>query len=195
MQIHGTREESIRQEIRCSDCGHSYLLLAKTLTSRCPRCSNIEYLPSRIEKEITPPLTPEDLQKTSFSNSPQVEEILFRIQEEWLLWAELVNNFANPHYHSAYLSRATRDRELARASERYRRHRDQMAFTRKDEWQVKVADFQLKRVAQLQILIAERNWEKSIFHFMPKGLWHYEYFQRAVWVLVGMILFFWMLRV
>jgi len=184
MQYYGTREARERQEIRCSDCGHRYLFLQKALSSYCPRCGNIEYLP------IAPAAEKDFLKKfTTTLHSIEVEEILFRIQEEWRLWAELVEHFEEPAYHGAYLSLTTRKCILAVAAERYKKHRTFMTGISGASWQVKLADLQLRRISNLQISFLEFREPKNLLVKLPKFLWHYERTQRMFWFIIGMILF------
>ena len=189
MELNLTREESFRQEIRCTDCGHKYLLFRKQLSCRCPRCGNIEYIPAPAQARKPEPLDEIFLQKFRQPVlSTAVEEVLLCYMQEWDLWAALVDNFENPAFHSAYLSTMMRERALAPAALRYRKHLNMMKMISGEGWQCEIAKIQLTRISQLQLVEADRSLEKILPFNLPEWLFHYERTQKLLWILTGMIL-------
>ncbi|MGE3262825.1 MAG: hypothetical protein AB7K68_13675 [Bacteriovoracia bacterium] len=160
MELHGSRLEGRRQEIRCSDCGHTYLIAEGQLSSRCTHCGNISAHAvspapeaALVFRETIVPGQKSPLD--AFQKLPdglKVQEVLSRYQIEWQLWSVLVRNFSDPVYHAAYLSQAIAASAISEASERYRMHRSAMVLLRDDHWQAEVADLMLTRLERLSLL-------------------------------------------
>ncbi len=93
-----------------------------------------------------------------FSRAPdgnKVNELLYEFQVEWQLWSELVKNFSNPDYHSAYMTRLIQAREFAIGVNRYQEHRSTMALSAETRWQAEVADLMLARIEKLALVRME----------------------------------------
>lgn len=96
----------------------------------------------------------------SFGAAPdglKVEEILVKYQVEWQLWAMVVKHFADPAYHSAYLSHVVSMRSFDRAAERYREHRAVMMLGQDHHWQADVADLMLERIQTISLVCLENE--------------------------------------
>lgn len=159
MEVHGSRLNGHRQEIRCSDCGHRYLIAGGQLSSRCTHCGNIVAVNAStiVNADVTLPPLPESKPNplAAFAKLPdgfRVQEIISSYQIEWQLWAELVKNFADPHFHSAYLAQAVAKDQIMQASERYREHRSVMTLLADDRWQAEISDLMLGRLEQLSLM-------------------------------------------
>lgn len=187
MQEHGIRTEGVRKEIRCSDCGHLYLIAEGQQSSRCLVCGNIEFFAANVEpmrdlgflsksvleKRVLPRIQVPDARTEKpkpfhysledFKKTPDgkvVEEILIRYQVEWQLWSMVVRNFQEPAFHSAYLAYAAAYRAFDQASARYRDHRSAMLLLQDSAWQSEVADLMLHRLeamANVRMELEGRN--------------------------------------
>jgi hypothetical protein len=122
-------------------------------------------------------------------NGQRVQEIISGFQIEWQLWAELVKNFADPHYHAAYVSQAVAKNMLLEASERYRAHRSVMALLADDRWQAEVSDLMLGRLEQLSLMRMQQTEAASPFYRWLAEL-NSDPFRRRLlkftWIVAGM---------
>lgn len=201
MELHGSRLEGRRQEIRCSDCGHTYLIAEGQLSSRCTHCGNISAhavspTPEAIlvSRETVVPGQKNPLD--AFQKLPDgllVQEVLSRYQIEWQLWSVLVKNFSDPVYHAAYLSQAVAGGAISEASERYRMHRSTMVLLRDDHWQAEVADLMLTRLERLSLLRMQQTERVNYLYLRWAELMTDQPLRakliRFGWFVVGMSLF------
>ena len=119
----------------------------------------------------------------------RVQELIFRYQVEWQLWAEAVRHFADPAYHAAYISLAVSANSFAAAAERYREHRSVMALRPAESWQADVADLMLSRLETLSMMRLEQTERPSLLAranalalSIPRPP---EWMRWYLWILVG----------
>ncbi|MGZ6289358.1 MAG: hypothetical protein ACXWQO_14315 [Bdellovibrionota bacterium] len=177
-ETHGSRLEGRRQEIRCSDCGHTYIIAEGQLSSRCTYCGNISTLVQAKARDFAPgPLNYQQAEITRLPPKPdplarfhvladghEVQEILSAYQVEWQLWATLVKNFSNPAHHAAYLSQAIAKNTIDIASGRYRTHGAVMVLNKDDRWQSEVADLMLSRLENLSLMRLQQTETADLFY-------------------------------
>lgn len=199
MELHGSRPEVRRQEIRCTDCGHTYLIAEGQLSSRCTKCGNISThaLEPRPAPRASAPVQQEPSFLARFQATPDglaVQEILSSLQVEWQLWAKLTENFSDPVYHAAYLSQAVATSQVAQASDRYREHGAVMALSREDRWQAEVADLMLSRLDRLALLRMQQSEAGTNIYFKWLMMMSNQPFRTRLfkfcWVVMGMMVAF-----
>jgi ribosomal protein S27E len=203
MEVHGSRQIGRRQEIRCTDCKHTYVIAEGQLSSRCTYCGNISthHAKSRVlnsavlndfQTEVSRlPSTPNPLaQFHVLPDGNAVQDILSRYQVEWQLWAVLVKNFADPIYHSAYISQAISKNVISQASDRYRAHGAVMVLNNDDRWQSEVSDLMLSRLENLSLLRLQQTETADLLYLRWLALVN-DYPLRAkifrfAWIVGGM---------
>lgn len=124
-------------------------------------------------------------------DSARVQEILTKYQVEWQIWAMVAKNFADPAFHSAYLTHIVSRRSFDKAAERYREHRSVMALGRDGLWQAEVADLMLERIENLSNMRMKMEGGGGIILpywllILPlnKGVF------RVAWIALGLVLAF-----
>lgn len=193
MEVHGIRTEARRQEIRCRDCGHTYLIAEGQRGSHCTRCGNIA---AHGAEEVTTIVVSAPAVDTlaafrKTADGKRVEEILGRYQGEWQLWAKVVENFSAPEFHAAYLARVVSTSAISSAVERYRLHHSVMVLHRDQSWQAEVSDLMIQRLEQLAMIRLEQTEGATNLYLRALAFFVNSYplrarFLRYVWLLLGM---------
>jgi hypothetical protein len=94
-----------------------------------------------------------------------------RHQVEWQLWAAVVENFADPNYHMAYLSLVSRHLLFAEAVKRYQTHSKVMGMLADSQWQSEICDRQLNTIQTIALLQCERVLQRPEKQFLfPRSL-------------------------
>jgi hypothetical protein len=181
----------------CGDCGTRYKIAPWARSGLCPNCGNIDMLGSDVEplKEqalLNPiPLLPK-LRRTrsgesnvrkaspkasqSFKDPPEgklVESILAKNQQEWQLWASVVENFGEPSFHSAYLTHTLQSGAFAMATERYKAHRGTSVLLEERSEEAAIADLMLERLSSLVAI----RWHQS----EARAHWLYSWYFLVPW--------------
>lgn len=201
MELHGNQPIEGRKEITCSDCGHLYVVAQGQTSACCQVCGNIEFfgtpnsLDSLSQSIVAKRILPR-LERTSFADplaafqtapdAGRVEEMRFRYQVEWQLWAMVVKHFGDSAFHMAYLTQSMMAGDLEKATERYRDHRLAMATLADSRWQAEVADLMLSRIENLSIsrmpIQSKGTWFPGWIYLAPFD----ARFVKLAWVVMGL---------
>ncbi len=119
----------------------------------CPSCGNIEQTSgwNDLVNKISNRLNPEDplVKFSKPADGIKVEELLIQFQVEWQLWAVVVNQFADPNVHAAYLTHLIQNRAYPKGVQRYTEHRQAMVLLEDSRWQSEICELMLDRIQQL----------------------------------------------
>ncbi len=204
MEFHGIHTRDGLKEIKCPDCGHSFLIAQGQSGGTCTACGNILFQSrdaanassgvgalSReiVEKRVLPRLDPLAAFRAPVHGA-LVEEIRIAYQVEWQLWSALIQNFQDPAYHMAYLCQAIAAWALEKATSRYSEHRAVMSLVEDSRWQAEVADLMLARIENISVARLAASAERPGFR-LPDWLLLLPLRSRAMqvaWLAMGVFL-------
>lgn len=178
------------EKVRCMDCSTEYEVSILARSSQCPHCGNI--LMHQAHRDTAEHGTLLQDKKASpqdwKADGQAVNEILFRYQNEWQIWNKVVENFANPNFHFAYLTAVTSSNNFSQAQERYRKHSDAMKLIADESWQAEIAE---QMGAKIQLIANIRMQQEGVrrtnlFDFLLLAPFTMRHF-RVVWIVLGMI--------
>ncbi len=91
------------------------------------------------------------------ADSKMVDAILLQNQQEWQLWAQLVQHFRDENNHQAYLSFVAHNLLFERAIDRYTKHRKVHLLIVEERWQAEMADQKLEVLGSMCLVQLERS--------------------------------------